>query len=317
MEFRQLGLTDHKISRLGFGCAPMGGYDYGKVNDRDSINAVRKALDLGVNFFDTADVYGFGHAEEILGSALGDERNKVIIATKFGLKWDKNGKVASDCSAKRVITALEDSLKRLKVDTITIYQIHWPNPETPIQETMEALVKCQKEGKIKHIGCSNFGKDLIENFQSYGLMESLESSYNLLDRSIEKNILSYCQESNMTFFAHSALARGFLTGKYSKGHHFVGSDTRNVSHYFSDNKNNEKQRLLNAMKEIARRYGKTVSQVAIRWVLDNPLVTSAIVGIKNINQLEGNIGSMDWRLSSDDVHNLSDLSQYFVNESSD
>jgi len=305
MDYIRLGLTDLKISRIGFGCAAMGGYDYGAVDDRDSIAAVQRALERGINFFDTADVYGFGHAEEVLGKALGRKRDKVIIASKFGLKWDQHSRVTRDSSPKRVFEAIDNSLRRLGVDAITLYQIHWPDADTPIQETIEALLACQKAGKVQYIGCSNFDKGLIENAQKFVRLESLQASYNLLDRNVEKELLSYCRDVRMAFFAHSSLARGFLAGKYNGRHKFAGSDTRKYSHYFSDEDVDDNQNLLCTMREIASKYGKTVSQVAIRWILDNPLVTGAIVGIKNIYQIEDCMGAFGWKLRHEDFNALS------------
>jgi aryl-alcohol dehydrogenase-like predicted oxidoreductase len=314
MEYARLGLTDLKISRIGFGCWAIGGHGYGRVNDDESIEAVRKALDLGINFFDTADVYGFGHSEEILGKALGAKRNEVVIATKFGINWDSRENTFKDCSPKRVLEALENSLRRLGVGTIALYQIHWPDPRTPLAETMDALLKCQKAGKIKYIGLSNFEKGSIEQIQKIGRVESLQSSYNLLERSVEKDVLPCCHQFKMAFLAHTPLARGFLSGKYEAGHDFPELDTRNQSDYFSNKQMDEKYRLLGALGEIGYRYGKTVSQVALRWILDNPLVTCTIVGIKSRNQLEENLTAMDWRLSPEDFSSLFVMSKIFDNK---
>ena len=305
MDYLPLGLADLEVSRIGFGCAAIGGYDYGGVDDRDSIAAVQRAVENGINLFDTADVYGFGHAEEILGKALGNKRGQVIIASKFGLKWDQYGRITRDSSSKRVFEAIDGSLRRLGVDAITLCQIHWPDAGTPIQETIEALLACQEAGKIRHIGGSNFGMDLIRDFHKLHRLESLQASYNLLDRDIEKGILAYCKHFKMAFFAHSPLARGFLTGKYFDRYMFTGSDTRKKSHYFTDENVKRNQSLLCTMKEIASKYGKTVSQVAIRWILDNPLVTSALVGFKNIYQVEDCVGAVDWRLDHEDFSTLS------------
>lgn len=307
MEFSRLGLTGYDVSRVGFGCAPMGGYDYGEINDADSIRAVRKALDLGINFFDTADVYGFGHAEEVLGKALGKERNRAVIATKFGLKWDNNGRVTRDCSRKRVFEAVEGSLRRLQVDAIDLYQMHWPDLSTPLCETMDALLACQAAGKIIHIGCSNFTIELIDELCKSGKVDSLQASYSMLDRAAEHGILRSCGELGLSFIAHSPLARGFLSGKYGPGHGFEGTDTRNGCPYFAQD-DGRKARLVARMREVGARHGKTVSQVAIRWILDNPLVTSAIVGVKNESQLYENTLSADWRLSDSEFKELSSIS---------
>lgn len=316
MEYKKLGKTDLEISRIGFGCWAIGGHGYGKVDDNESIRAIQTALDSGINFFDTADVYGFGHSEEILCKGLGRQRKKVIIATKFGVNWDKNGKTFKDSSAKRVVKALENSLRRLKIDTIPLYQIHWPDRHTALQETMGALVDCQKRGKIKYIGCSNFDGSLIENIQKIGRIESLQSSYNLVNRSVEKGILRSCQKFNMAFIAHSPLARGFLSGRYKIGHKFFELDTRGKSPYFSRRHLKKKKELLDKMKNIGEHYCKTVSQVALRWLLDNPMVTCVVVGSKNIHQVKENIASADWTLCLEDFENLSVQSQMFANADS-
>ena len=312
MEYTKLGLTDLRISRIGFGCWAIGGHGYGKVDDNESMETIRKALDLGVNFFDAADVYGFGHSEEILGKALGTRRKDVIIATKFGVNWDSRGDTFRDCSAKRVLEALENSLRRLGVGTISLYQIHWPDPRTPFEETMNALLRCQRDGKIKYIGCSNFGRSLIEQIQEIGRVESLQSSYNLLERSVEKDVLPCCHQFKMAFLAHTPLARGFLSGKYKPGHIFLRNDTRNRSLYFSKDKFDEKMRLVNTTRAMGERYGKTPSQAALRWILDNPMVTCVVVGSRNMNQVEENVGSVDWNLTQDDIESLDAQSQMFI-----
>ena len=156
MEYVKFGSTPLTISRIGVGCAAIGGYDYGKVDDRESVTAIRKAFDLGITFFDTADVYGFGHAEEILAQALGKHRAEVIVATKFGVSWEGKGRTTRDISAARVVEALEGSLRRLKLECIPLYQIHWHDFRTSLEETMQALKRCQEAGKVRFVGCCNF-----------------------------------------------------------------------------------------------------------------------------------------------------------------
>ncbi len=312
MEYSRLGLTDYYISRIGFGCAPMGGYDYGDVSDKKSIAAVRRALDLGITYFDTADIYGFGHAEEILGKALGKERNKVVIATKFGLKWDVSGKVFRDCSKKQILEAVDGSLRRLKVDAIVLYQLHWHDDKTPIEEILEALEICKHNGKIQHIGCSNLDATTISNYFSRGRFESLQSSYNLLNRNVEKKVLSICKGQNVAFLAHSPLARGFLSGKYDVNHAFSGKDTRQKSTYFSSEYYRLKQNILEVIKTISDRHGKTCSQISIKWILENHGVTSATVGMKNVEQVNDIVGTLEWSLSEHEQTQLDELTTPFI-----
>ena len=312
MQRNRLGLTKLNILPIGFGCAPMSGHDYGQVNELDLIRAVRKALDLGFNFFDTADIYGFGRAETLLSKALGHDRNKVVLATKFGLRRNDKGNVVRDCSPKSIMKSLEESLCRLKVEAISLYQIHWPDPNSIIEDTITTLLACQKAGKIKHIGCSNFKCELLEKSQKAGRIESTQAAYNLVDRSIEKEIIKCCEKFNMSILTHSSLARGFLSGKYKDAAIFNGTDTRKNSKYFSNTYNMKKQKLMKTMAEIGLKYSKTMSQVAIRWILENPAITCAIVGFKNANQVNEIFGSLGWKLSIEDYKNLSDITKVFI-----
>lgn len=311
MKYFCLGTSDVQISKIGFGCAPMGGYDYGRVEDEETIDAVQVALDLGVNFFDTADIYGFGHAEEILGKALGNDRHRVVIATKFGLKWDNKGNVLRDCSPKRLVTAIEDSLRRLKLDTIPLYQVHWVDPLTPLEDTLEGLLKCQKEGKIRWIGLSNVNSETLERVRKFYPITSIQLSYNLLRREVEEDILPYCSQANIAFVAHTPLARGFLTGKYGPNYTFKEPDTRSKSTYFSSEQYKEKRKVLDTTNILASKYDKTRGQIALRWILENPFVSSLVLGIKNKRQVEEGLGTLEWTLDHEDYENLLSCSDIF------
>lgn len=301
MECKRLGVTDLEISRVGFGCWAMGGTRWGKVDDQDSIAAVHEALNLGVNFFDTADVYGFGHSEEILCQALGNHRNQVVIATKFGLNWDETtGKTFRDCSPKRVAEALEGSLRRLKLDCIPLYQIHWPDPKTPICATMEALQKCQQAGRIRYIGLSNFSPELIGEAQTVSRVESLQVLYNVLERDIEKEMLPFCQRQQIGVVIYGPLVRGLLSGKYGFGAKFRKDDFRSWDENFQGERFKRNLTMVDRLRQVGIRYGKSPSQVAIRWILDNPYITCAITGIRKPEQIAENAGAVNWRLSQED-----------------
>ncbi len=300
MEYARLGLTDLHISRVGFGCAAIGGHDYGKVDDQDSVAAVHKALDLGVNFFDTADVYGLGHAEELLGQALGSRRHDVIVATKFGIEWDEQGKTKRNLSPRRVFEALDESLRRLRLDVIPLYQIHWDDGQTPIAETMEALKKCQESGKIRFIGCCNFSLSLTEEAQKYGRLESLQLPYSLAERGSEPVIDEGHRNYKMATLCYNPLAQGLFTGKYGQDTKFYGTDLRARSTLFQGAGLAGNLALVEKLKIVANRYGRTPAQVAIRWLLENESVTCAIVGIKTPFQIEENAGIAGWNLSRDD-----------------
>jgi myo-inositol catabolism protein IolS len=315
MKTTQLGETGLQISRIGFGCAPMGGYDYGTISDKDSTAAVRRALDLGITFFDTADIYGFGRAERVLSIALGRNRKDVVIATKFGLVRDRKGNIAKDCSPKRVVAALEGSLRRLRLDVIPLYQVHWIDPATPLEDTIGALMRCQQQGKIKYLGLSNVGRSIVERAEKRVRVDSVQSSYNLMNRTAEQELLPHCHASDIAFIAHSPLARGFLAGKYQIGSVFNGNDTRSKSTYFSMEMAGEKRDILEEAKRLSVRYNRSVSQVALRWILDNSSVTACIVGIKTAIQVEEIAGAVDWSLEPADHKRLSMKSEVFTRSS--
>lgn len=301
MEYKKLGSTDLTISRIGFGCWAIGGHGYGNVDDRESIRAIQEALDLGVNFFDTADVYGFGHSEEIVSKAIGPQRYKVVIATKFGMAWDQSGKIFKDCSAKRVVEALDGSLGRLKIDCIPLYQIHWHDEKTPIEDVMEALLKCRDAGKILHIGCCNFSEDLVLRASKIGRVESSQCLYNLTKRQNE-NIIKYSSEElNMSVFAYGVIGRGVFSAKYNKDSRFGENDTRINDSDFQGAQYSKNILIAEKLSEIGKKYGKSSAQVAIRWVLENPNITSAITGVKNKKQVSENVGSIGWSLDQNDM----------------
>jgi len=301
MEYKRLGSTNLEISRIGFGCWAIGGHGYGSVDDRESIKAIQKALDMGVNFFDTADVYGFGHSEEILSKALGSQRDKVIIATKFGVNWDNNGRTYKDCSPKRIVEALDNSLRRLKIDCIPLYQIHWHDGKTPIEDVMGTLLKCRNAGKILHVGCCNISKSLIIKTSKIFRVESYQCLYNLNKRKHE-NIIKYSSEElNMSVFAFGVIGRGVFSAKYNKNSQFGENDTRMNDSDFQGVQYDKNILIAEKLSEIGEKYGKSPVQVAIRWVLENSNVTCAIAGSKTPEQVSENVGAVGWSLDQNDI----------------
>ncbi len=271
-------------------------------------DAVHAALDSGINFFDVADVYGFGHAEHLLSRALGNRRHEVIIATKGGLVWDDRGRVSRDSSPRRIVQALDDSLRRLRLDVIPLYQVHWPDPHTPIEETLDVLTICQNQGKIRFIGVSNFPMEWLEKAQRMYRIDVLQVPYNLLCRDVEDDVLAWCEAAKTSVVVHSGLARGLLAGKRPLASHFQGTDTRARSPYFSEEGRLEKQSLLDALERLSEHTGRSVSSIALRWILDNPQVTAVLVGIKSRAQLHENLQAVGWRLASSNRELLSTLS---------
>jgi aryl-alcohol dehydrogenase-like predicted oxidoreductase len=305
MEYRRLGKTELKVSRIGFGCWGIGGHGYGKVDDAESIMAIRKAIDLGINLFDTAGVYGFGHSELILGKALGKESKGVIIATKVGVNWDKNGRIYRDLSSKAVEESLNASLRRLKVDCIQLLQVHWYDGKTPFEDIAQNLAKFQKLGKVMHIGISNFSFELASSLSKLIRIESNQVPYGLIDHDFEKDLSKFSVDFKQSIIAYNVLARGLLTGKYDENTRFGINDTRDQDPNFSRHRLQENKILIDYLNALVVVYGKSNAQVAIRWVLDNPYITSAIIGMKKIEQVLDNIGALEWNLEVADKIKLS------------
>jgi aryl-alcohol dehydrogenase-like predicted oxidoreductase len=305
LEYMKLGNSDLNISRVGFGCWAIGGHGWGIIDDAISIKSIQKALDLGINFFDTADVYGFGHSEEILAKALGSSRHDVVIATKFGVTWDKDGNIGRNCNPDYIVKALENSLRRLKIDCIPLYQIHWPDHQSPIDDIMEALLKCKEDGKIGCIGCSNFSTELTQSALETVNIESIQLPYSLIRREFEKTINYLTAKFNVSALAYDVLAKGLLTGKFNADSTFGNDDVRSNDGNFKGERFINNLNTVDKLKMIGKRYNKTPGQVAIRWLLDGNDNTCAITGIKKPDQIEENSLSLDWKLSREEWELLS------------
>jgi len=288
------------VSRIGFGCWAMGGHGYGVVEDSQSIRAIHRALDLGVNFFDTAGVYGFGRSESVLAEALGERRRDAVIATKFGVHWDKEGKIYRDSSPGRVVGALEESLHRLKIDCIPLYQIHFHDQKTPVADTMEALLKCRDAGKLRYIGCSNFPLHLIEEARGEGEVVSIQARMNVIQRENELLLESCFRAHRMGTIIYGALMRGLFTGKYGAKSNFGSNDTRSADANFQGDRLAYNLGIVEKMRELGQRYNQSCAQIALRWVLDSPYVTSVIVGAKTANQVVDNVKAIGWNLEESD-----------------
>jgi len=265
---------------------------------------------MGINFFDTADVYGFGHSEEILNKALGKEINNVVIATKFGVSWDEKGAIGRNCSAGYVVRALESSLRRLKIDCIPLYQIHWPDNETPISETMEVLEKCRKQGKVRYVGCSNFSTNLIREAQKWGQVVSLQIPYNIIKNNIEEKDVFY--KNGISILAYDLIAKGLFTGKYDNNTKFNQDDNRSRDVNFQRERFRKILKLVEELRIIGKKYNKTPAQTAIRWVLDTPFIDCGIVGMRDIQQVKENVGALNWKLAQEDRDLIINLSKKVV-----
>ena len=294
------------ISKLTFGCGPLSGVDWGNFDVNDTMAAVAEAADLGVNVFDTADIYGLGVSEELLSKALGSKRHDVVISTKFGVNWakgvnDKWAKTFYDCSPKRVVEALEASLRRLRLDSIPLYYIHWPDPGTPFKQTAEALQRCQEAGKIQKIGLSNFPLSMIQEISKDIKISAVQAQYSLIDREVEDRFLHICKDLDIAVFTYGPLAQGFLSGKYNRGSKFDDTDCRSRLSHFKADEFQRHQDVINKIHEISKRYDITMSQVALRWVIENPNISSMISGIKTVSQMMDNAGALEFDIKNSDV----------------
>ncbi len=302
MRTRKLGWTGEELTVIGLGAWAIGGggwaYGWGPQDDRDSIATIQKAIDLGINWIDTAPVYGLGHSEEIVGKAIRDRRDRIFLATKCGLVWDKRGNISGRLKAWSVRQELEASLRRPEVDVIDLYQIHWPNPDEDIEEAWAEMAKAVEEGKVRYIGVSNFDVRQMERVRTIHPIASLQPPYSLLRREIESDILPYCAQHNIGVIAYSPLASGLLTGKFTRERleSLAPDDWRRRSPSFQEPEFSANLSLVEGLRGLAARYNRPVSHLAIAWVLRRPEVTSAIVGARRPEQIEETSAAADWNL---------------------
>ncbi|HBT26683.1 MAG TPA: aldo/keto reductase [Pseudothermotoga sp.] len=309
MKYRSTSRFPEQISVIGLGCWELSGSNVWQgSNDEDSIKVVHKALKAGINFFDVAPVYGFGHAEEILGRAIeGFPRDKILIATKCGLVWDEHKRIKRCLKPESVFQEIDQSLKRLKTDYVDLYQLHWPDPNTPIEETLDALTKLQKEGKIRYIGLSNFSRDIASKVLPY--ISSMQGLYNMFERNAtsyhsipleyrsEKEILPFCERNGLAFFPYSPLMQGILTGKFLENEVFV--DVRSANPKLSGEEFKKYIGVVRKLMEISREIGKPLSQVSINWLLKHEAITSIIAGATNPSHIEENVKALDWEMDDE------------------
>ncbi len=310
MEKRKLGTSDLEVSVIGFGAWGIGGKPFWPNQSNDeSVRAIQKAFDFGINFFDTAPVYGFGRSERLIAKALKTKRDKVILATKCGLRWEKEspGSIRKESSADSIRFEIEESLRRLETDFIDLYQVHWPDPATPFQETMEELVKLKEEGKILNIGLSNFSKEQMEECLKYGEFVSLQSMYNMLERDLEKDEIPFCKKKRIGVIPYSPLASGVLTGKYDKQTNFKDWRGKGLFGHFSGKVYESHIDKVEKLKSIASNYGKKVYHLAINWLLAQEGVSTAIVGVKKAAQIQDNQQATGWEISGDDMKKIGEL----------
>jgi aryl-alcohol dehydrogenase-like predicted oxidoreductase len=313
MLMRELGYTGVKLTTVGLGTWAMGGggwqYGWGPQDDKDATAAILTALDQGVNWIDTAAVYGLGHSEELVGKALKETSHEPFVATKCGLLWDEKGQIIYCLEAKSIRQECHASLKRLGVDVIDLYQIHWPNPDGDIERAWEEMARLVEEGKVRYLGVSNFSVDQIKRVQKIHPVASLQPPYNMLHREVEDELLGYCAENKIGVIAYSPMERGLLTGKFTQ-ERLAGlplDDHRRRMPDFHEPQFTATLELVEQLKPIAERNGKTPAQLAISWVLRRSEVTAAIVGARRPEQIVETAPAADWELAPEDAEEVEQL----------
>jgi aryl-alcohol dehydrogenase-like predicted oxidoreductase len=307
MHKRRLGNSDMDITVLGLGAWAIGGggwaFSWGPQDDNDSIRAIREGLDAGMNWIDTAAVYGLGHSEEVVAQALEGVANRPYVFTKCERAWNENREIIKSLKHDSIRQECEASLRRLKTDVIDLYQIHWPEPEADIEEGWSTLADLQKEGKVRWIGVSNFNAAQMERVQKIAPITSLQPPYSMITRGIEREILPYCHAHDIGVIVYSPMRSGLLSGKMTRERvaSLPQEDWRNRNPDFQEPKLSRNLRLVDLLREIGQRHGRTPGEIAIAWTLRNPAVTAAIVGVRNPGQVAEMKGAADVKLTDPDA----------------
>ncbi|HGJ64937.1 TPA: aldo/keto reductase [bacterium] len=315
MQTRKLGTSDLLLTTVGFGTWGMSGAGWrggwGPQDDNDSIEAIIKSYELGVNWIDTAPVYGLGHSEEVVGKALKELKERPIIATKLGLVWDDKGDISRSLKKESVKKEAEDSLRRMGIDVIDLYQIHWPIDDNmdEILEGWATMAELVKEGKVRYIGVSNFNIEQMEKIKEIHHPTSLQPPYNMTKRGVEKEILPYCGKNNIGIVCYSPMGKGILTGSFSRKRveNLSDDDHRKRTPDFQEPILSITLDMVETLKPIAEKYGRTLAQLAIAWVLRRSEVTSAIVGVRRPSQIEETAPAGDWVLQKDDIDKIQQI----------
>jgi aryl-alcohol dehydrogenase-like predicted oxidoreductase len=313
MQTRKLGYTDLYLTTVGLGTWAMGGggwsFGWGPQDDADSVAAVQRALDLGINWLDTAAVYGFGHSEEVVGEAIRGRRQDVIVATKCGRRRDGDGNIRGNLTAPGVRWECEESLRRLDVEVIDLYQIHWPDPDEQLEEGWGTIADLIRQGKVRYAGASNFSVAQLERVQSIHPVASLQPPYSMVRRAVEDELLAYCAANDIGVIAYGPMGAGLLTGKFTRERvaNLAEDDWRTRNPMFNEPQLSANLALVDKLRAIAERKGINLPQLAIAWVLRRPEVTSAIVGARRPDQLDETATAGEVTLSTEEVAEIEDL----------
>jgi len=305
MQTKQLGNSDMQLTPIGFGAWAIGGGDWqfswGPQDDNDSIAAIHKAVDLGLNWIDTAAIYGLGHSEEVVGRALKSASKKPYVFTKCGLVWNEKKEISRDL--KHIRREVEDSLRRLQVDVIDLYQIHWPDPDPEIEEAWATMADLKKQGKVRWIGVSNFSVDQMKRAQAIAPITSLQPPYSMINSAVEKEILPFCLKNGIGVISYAPMHSGLLTGAMSKERvaKMPADDFRRKALQYQEPRLSRNLALAELLKQIGARHDVSAGVVAIAWVRRQPAITAAIVGGRNARQVEGTIAAATFALSDSEI----------------
>lgn len=315
MEYRPFGTTGIQISAMGFGCWEIGG-GYGSIEETEFIRAINRALDIGVNSFDTAEAYGFGASEKSLAKALGSRRKEAVITTKFGVGYPKAPNYR-DSTRQRVMDSIEKSLKHLGTDYVDVYLVHWPDRNTPFDETMRALDDLVKQGKVRAVGLSNFKLAEIDACMKARRVDVVQYCWNMFDRRMATEIFPYCREHKIGVMAYGSLAYGMLTGTLTEESAFEKGDWRSkggrlgninlFQHLFGPDHFLKNLRAVEDLKAIAAKYGKSLPQLALRWTTSNPIVSTALTGCRNPREVDDNAGALGWSIADADMKEIDEI----------
>jgi aryl-alcohol dehydrogenase-like predicted oxidoreductase len=314
-ETRQLGNSDLHLTPIGYGAWAIGGgnweFAWGSQDDDESVRTIERAIDSGINWIDTAAVYGLGHSEEVVAKALKNLSSKPYVFTKCSMRWDNERKIYRSLKASSIQEELENSLRRLKLDVIDLYQVHWPDPQDEIEEGWEALAKLKEQGKIRFIGVSNFNVEQMKRAQKIAPITSLQPPYSLLNRRIEAEILPYCQENKIGVINYSPMVSGLLTGKMTAERiaEMPADDWRKRSANFIEPRLSRNLQLVEILREIGNQHGVDPGVVAIAWTLRHSAITAAIVGARRPDQVDGVLPAATFRLSGQEAGQLESFLQ--------
>lgn len=311
MEKRQLGNTDMQITRIGYGAWAIGGgqweFGWGPQDDRESIAAIHRALEHGVNWIDTAAAYGLGRSERVVAEALKSVSNKPYVFTKCSIIWDDSTReIDHSLKAASVRREVEDSLKRLNVDAIDLYQIHWPNPDEEVEEGWQTLAELKEEGKVRYIGVSNFDVAQLERARAIAPVSTLQPPYSLVKPEVAEEILPYCLANNIGVIVYSPMYSGMLTGAMTRERiaAFPDDDWRKTDDEFMEPRLTRNLALADLLVQIGKKHGRSAGEVAVAWTLRNPAVTGAIVGARRPSQVDGFIGAAEFAIPEEDLQQL-------------